>query len=252
MNCEIGRLALSWAMASSLGAAEPQLRITVFVYNYAAVAPEVLALTETEASRIYRQASIEIEWLDCPLAPKDADEFSACQIPPQPSRLTLRILSQAMADQFRQPGDTFGFAMFPEDGSFAMVANVFSHDAEQLAGRRGMRHGAVLGHLASHELGHLLLGAGSHSPHGVMHVPWRLKELETIAQGLMAFRPEEAEGMRVNIRERAIAIVDNRISEAPQVRAWVINAARVDETTLSGCHSPKLRSRPCHYAATRS
>jgi hypothetical protein len=35
-----------------------------------------------------------------------------------------------------------------------------------------------------------------------MHVPWRLKELDTISQSLMVFRPQEAESMRMNIRMR--------------------------------------------------
>lgn len=195
-------LALSAVLASSLGAAEPGLKVTVFVYNYAAVAPDVLALTEAEASRIYQQAGIEIQWLDCPLSPKDADQFPGCQIPPGPTRLALRILSRSMADRLRQAEDSFGFAMIPEDGSFATVANVFSYDADQLAVRRGMRHGVILGHLTAHELGHLLLGAGSHSSHGIMHVPWRLKELDVIAQGLMVFTPQQTESMRTNIRAR--------------------------------------------------
>jgi hypothetical protein len=189
-------------LASSLGAAETRSKITVFVYNYAAVSSEVLALTEAEASRIYQQAGIEIEWLDCPLATKDASQFPACQVPPGPTKLALRILSQPMTERLRQAEDSFGFAMIPDDGTFAVVANVFSYDAEQLANRRGMRHGVILGHLVAHELGHLLLGAGSHSSHGIMHVPWRLKELETIAQGLMVSRPEEAEEMQTNIRRR--------------------------------------------------
>ena len=205
MNWEIGSyLALS-VLASSLGAAETRSKITVFVYNYAAVSSEVLALTEAEASRIYQQAGIEIEWLDCPLATQDAGQFHACQVPPGPTKLALRILSQPMTERLRQAGDSFGFAMIPEDGTFATVANVFSYDAEQLASRRGMRPGIILGHLAAHELGHLLLGAGSHSPQGIMHVPWRLKELETVAQGLIVFRPQEAEGMRMNIRGRRVA-----------------------------------------------
>jgi hypothetical protein len=161
-----------------------------------------LALTEAEASRIYQQAGIEIQWLECPLAPEDAGQFPACQVPPGPTRLALRILSRSMADRLRQAEDSFGFAMIPEDGSFATVANVFSYDADQLANRRGMRHGVILGHLAAHELGHLLFGAGSHSSTGIMHVPWHLKELDTIAQGLMLFRPQEAERMQTNIRAR--------------------------------------------------
>jgi len=206
MNWEIGScLALTAVLTSLLGATEPGSKITVFVYNYAAITPEVLALTEAEGSRIYQQTGIEIQWLDCPLSPKDASRFPACQVPPGPTRLALRILSRSMADRLRQAGDSFGFAMIPEDGSFAIVANVFSYDAGQLAARHGMRHGIILGHLAAHEIGHLLLGAGSHSSTGIMHVPWRLDALEIIGQGLMLFRPQEGESMRTNVRARVQA-----------------------------------------------
>ena len=203
MNWEIKIcLALSAAVISSLGAAEPGSTITVFVYNYAAVSPQGLAETEAEAAGIYRGASIGIHWLDCPLLPRDADRFPACQVAPGPTKLALRILSQSMAERLRQAQDSFGFALYPEDGSFATVANVFAHDAEQLANRRGMRLGLILGHLAAHELGHLLLGNGSHSPAGIMHVPWHLPELEIMANGGMRFTLAEAERMRTNVRVR--------------------------------------------------
>jgi hypothetical protein len=90
-------------------------------------------------------------------------------------------------------------------GSFATVANVFSHDAEELARRRGFSHGVMLGHLMAHELGHLILGVRSHSVNGIMHVPWQKKELEIIAQGSMLFTSREAQTMRTNIRVRCAA-----------------------------------------------
>ncbi len=164
----------------------------------------MLAQTETEAARIYQVAGIEIQWLDCPLSPAEASRFPACQVLPGPTRLALRILSQFMAERLRQAQDSFGFALYPDDGSFATVANVFGHDAEQLANRRGTRLGVILGHLVAHELGHLLLGAGSHSSSGIMHVPWHLKELEIISRGLMMFTPQEADRMRINIHARMV------------------------------------------------
>jgi hypothetical protein len=230
MKWKIGRcLALSAVLASSLGAAEPGSKVTVFVYNYADVPPEVLVLTEAEASRIYQQAGIEIQWLDCPLAPKDAGQFPACQVPPAPTRLALRILSQSMAERLRQAEDSFGFAMIPEDGSFAMVANVFSYDAEQLANRRDMRHGVILGHLTAHELGHLLLGVDSHSSTGIMHVPWYPKELDILAQGLMVFRPQEGEKMRTNIRARVATETDEC---QPQLTIKVYNYSPASSPTI--------------------
>jgi len=187
------------------GAAEPSPKFTVFVYNYAALPAEVLKQTEAEAARIYRHEGIEVEWLDCPLSPGEASQFTACQIPSGPTRLAVRILSQSMAERLRQAQESFGFALYPDDGSFATVANVFAHDAEQLADRRGIRQGVILGHLVAHEVGHLLLGAGSHSAVGIMHATWHLKELEIIRQGAMTFTPKEAERMRTNIRVRMAA-----------------------------------------------
>jgi hypothetical protein len=192
-------------LAGTIGTTELSPKFTVFVYNYAAIPAEVLMQTEAEAARIYRHEGIEVEWLDCPLSPGEASQFTACQIPSGPTRLAVRILSQSMAKRLRQAQESFGFALYPDDGSFATVANVFAHDAEQLADRRGIRLGVILGHLVAHEVGHLLLGAGSHSAIGIMHVTWHLKELEIIGQGTMTFTPKEAERMRKNIRVRMAA-----------------------------------------------
>lgn len=175
------------------------------MYNYATISSGALAQTEAEAARIFQLGGIEIQWLDCPLSPAEASQFPACQVPPGPTRLALRILSQAMAERLRQAQDSFGFALYPDDGSFATIANVFAHDAEQLANRRGMPQGVILGHLVAHELGHLLLGTGSHSSSGIMHVPWHLKELEIVAQERMWFTSVEGEHMRTNVRVRVQA-----------------------------------------------
>jgi hypothetical protein len=191
--------------AGTPGAAEPSPKFTVFVYNYAALPAEVLKQTEAEAARIYRHEGIEVEWLDCPLSPGEASQFPACRIHSGPIRLAVRLLSQSMAERLRPAQGSFGFALYPDAGSFATVANVFAHDAKQLAKRRGMQQGVILGHLIVHEVGHLLLGAGSHSAVGIMHVPWHPKELEIIGQGTMTFTPAQAERMRTNIRVRMAA-----------------------------------------------
>ncbi len=88
-----------------------------------------------------------------------------------------------------------------------------------------MRHGVILGHLAAHELGHLLLGAGSHSSLGIMHVPWRLKELDVIAQGLMVFTPQQTESMRTNIRARTAGERATEEPPAPRTATANLSAA---------------------------
>jgi hypothetical protein len=78
--------------------------------------------------------------------------------------------------------------------------------------------GVILGELVNHELGHLLLGSGSHSSNGIMHVPWHLKELEMISQGLMVFMPQETERMRTNIRLRAVREKATEPAPAPRTQ----------------------------------
>jgi len=63
----------------------------------------------------------------------------------------------------------------------------------------------ILGHVMLHELGHLLLGVGSHGATGLMHVPWHRKELEQADQGALLFTPWEAETLRRNAAARLSA-----------------------------------------------
>jgi hypothetical protein len=56
--------------------------------------------------------------------------------------------------------------------------------------------GVLLGHIAAHEIGHLLLGEDSHSPHGIMESCWGPKELDQMNKGALLFSDEEAERMR--------------------------------------------------------
>lgn len=203
MQWRVGNWAFAaMALAPPVGAAGLDLKITILVYNYAGLPQGVMAQAESEAERIYRRADIGMEWLDCPLSREQADQYPACQVAPSPTKLAIRLVPRAMAERYRQAEDTFGFAQYPGDGTFGTVSNVFCHDSEALAKRHGMTHGILLGHLMAHEIGHLLLGAGSHAASGIMHVPWHKRELEMIAQRFLLFLPNEEEQLRASIRAR--------------------------------------------------
>ena len=200
-------LVVSWFLLGLVGTLpaqtpKPESKIQVFVYNYAGVSSETLARAEREAARIYSRTGIETEWLDCPLTPDQAAQFPACQLQPSPARLALRILSRPMAERIGLSQATFGSALLPEDGGFGMTAQVCAHCCEELAKGDQTLHAAVLGHVMAHELGHLLLGIGSHGATGLMHVPWHHKELENVAQGSLLFTSSEGEKMRRQVSAR--------------------------------------------------
>ncbi len=197
----------SWLMlglAATLQSQEPHsaAKIQIFVYNYAGLPAGTLAQAEQEAARIYHLTGIETEWLDCPLSPEQAEQYPACALPITPTRLAVGILSRAMAERIKLSPKTFGVAFIPEDGSFARVAKVCAHCAEELAAGLAVPPGVMLGHLMAHELGHLLLGQGSHGSSGLMHVPWQKRELQKVSQGTLMFLSWEGDKMRAQILQR--------------------------------------------------
>ena len=181
---------------------KPESKIQVFVYNYAGVAPATLARAERLAARIYGHAGIETEFLDCPLTPAEAAQFPACVVTNVPSALVLRVLSRSMSERAGLTQLTFGSALLPPDGGPGVVAQVCAYCSEQLAKGSESMYAMVLGHTMAHELGHLLLGVGSHGATGLMHVPWNHKELELAAQGSLLFTSREAQTMRRNAAAR--------------------------------------------------
>jgi len=192
-------------MAAASADARPNLSFTVLVYNYAAIPPEVLAQTEAEVARLYARGAIEIVWLDCPLSAGETGHFPACRVPQGPTWLALRILPQSMAEHLPRAIDSLGSAFCPDNGSFGTFATAFAHEVEQLASRRRIGQEIIFGQVVAHELAHLLLGAGSHSPSGIMHASWHIKEMQIIAQKQMMFTAPELEKMRSNLRLRMAA-----------------------------------------------
>ncbi len=186
-------LILTVALAASLCAAEPDAKITVLVYNYASIHAAELAQIERDAGTIYAGAGVAVEWLDCPLSP-------ACPIQLTPVNLVLRLMPAALAAHLPRVQHGLGFAMLPEDGSFAMTANVFTDEAANVA----LDSATLLGAVVAHELGHLLLGVGSHSHIGIMRAKWRHKELTMIVQHVLTFTATEAEKLRDNVHARSV------------------------------------------------
>jgi hypothetical protein len=196
-------LPLAVALAAAAENSTSRPGITVLVYNYAAVPENTLVRAKAEGARIYHQAGIETAWLDCPLSPAQASAYPACQIDLGPTTLAIRIVPAPKATGLHLDADSYGFAQLPEDGGFGFAASVFAHRAETLANGNRSFLAVLLGHLIAHEIGHLLLGVGSHAPSGLMRVPWKAKELEFVRQGSLLFTSRQAESIRAQAQARA-------------------------------------------------
>lgn len=172
--------------------AQDRPEITILVFNSARVLPADLARSEQQGAMIFREADINTVWVDC--AAGSAEQ--ACHQPPGPNQFVLHIVPRGQTST-----DTvFGMA-FLGDEDMGKYTNVFYDRIEQLHRDSGASPAGLLGTVAAHEIGHLLLGSNSHSSTGIMAARWEKEELQRLSMGCLRFTPEQASRMRSRIEE---------------------------------------------------
>jgi hypothetical protein len=195
LSFSLGALHLVWAFPKLASAAEPTA--TVLVYNHAHVVRSILVAAEREAGRILDGAGVRIVWLDCPVAPAADRAEGPCLRALESTDIMLRVLPRPA--RHRLKADVFGFAISP------ILASVYYDYALRVAVEdEYLEFDAriILGCVIAHELGHLLLGANSHSSAGIMRSPWGQKQLQQALRGTLLFTAEQAKGMQAQVRAR--------------------------------------------------
>lgn len=175
--------------------ADPNLTITVWVYNYAQTPSTMLADAEREAHRILGEAGLHSVWLDCPLVPPDIPQ-NPCPEPIEAAGIRLRIFSEPVRNSLHD--NAYGFAIAPA------LASVYSETALRFARNDEGEFEApvILSCAIAHEIGHLLLGSNSHSISGVMCAHWERKHIQQALMGAMRFSSGEARLMQAEMRRR--------------------------------------------------
>jgi hypothetical protein len=163
-------------------------QVIVFVYNQAQVSTPLLRDAETESSRVFRQASVEVSWVNCPAS---VGEEPGCA-EPTTGPLFLRIVPRAL----RLTDSAFGAAFLDPDG-VGRYADVFFESLARLPLKNShVSRAQLLGDVMAHELGHLLLGTGGHSTVGIMQPKWSSQEVSAISMGKLLFTPDQGRLMR--------------------------------------------------------
>ena len=96
----------------SFTGANPNLKITVRVYNFAQVAKKGLGRAEREAAGILKQAGIVPVWIHCPTSPEEVPIAPACQFPLGPTDIVIRILPRELPKDGGNPME-LGIAVYP-------------------------------------------------------------------------------------------------------------------------------------------
>ena len=197
----IGSLGVSRAQAGGGSPRRPTVRISV--YNDAGLKRGTLLRAEENAVEVFRQAGIETEWKNCGGAEIVAEVSKACGEAAYPASLILRIE--------RRPhgliSEPLGVAYLSENGEGA-YCDVFLEPMEELQRLQAVSLDALLGHVAAHEIGHLLLGSTSHSPSGIMCAHWNYEQLRNVSEGAMAFVPAQSRIMQDRLRVRQSERID--------------------------------------------
>jgi len=166
-------------------------QITLRIRNYARIESGVLLKAETTANKILQEAGAETVWVVC----FDGSTWSskvACTNLPGPMDLTVNVLPFSKSQALPPRGNTFGYAT--EDGAqgFGCDAWIFYGPIEAFAEERELSLAQLLGHVFAHEVGHMLLGANSHSGIGLMSAHWSSRELLAADQGGLFFADSES------------------------------------------------------------
>jgi hypothetical protein len=194
-------------------------RITILVYNYADIPVDTLVRAEDTAARIFRHAGIETVWRDC-----RADDFLPKHVPcPGPSALSpgLRIQSRFQLVPNTVRRDTMGF-------STGYLATISLEYAEDLARSSMGAVPEILGHIAAHEVGHVLLPGTRHTVSGIMRARWSLNDWDLLRQGSLFFTPPQAHFLRNEL------LVEAPKAPCPEIASHCADTGRGESALLVG------------------
>jgi hypothetical protein len=173
----------------------PELVVTVAVHNKAGISASTLAQAERMAGTIFRQAGVEVLWANCDLPAEEAEIASSCHVTEFPRHLQLSIArrSKDLTESI------LGVSFLAEDGS-GCYSDVFLEPAEELHEKlHGINLGTLLGHVAAHEIGHLLLGTNAHSDDGIMRPHWNERDLANASKGELHFTRTQGQTMKARV-----------------------------------------------------
>jgi hypothetical protein len=180
-----------WGGGTPNGLTAEKAQVTVSVYNDAAVPQKVLSRAEQAASRIFQSAGIEVTWLNCRVPAASEEASRVCRELAFPKHLHLRIVRRSAGLK----GEAMGVS-FQGEGGIGCLADLFYEPMEKLASSDGTNLASLLGHVAAHEIGHLLLGTNSHAVAGIMQARWTANELTSAESARMVFLECESQKMK--------------------------------------------------------
>jgi hypothetical protein len=172
------------------------VRLTVRLMDYVNLPAGTRSEIAVTAKRLLGQAGVAVEFVECYSGGVETGA-PACTGSLGPAELYLRIFQPKLAVK----GEQLGYAAMTPDGR--AYVTVFMNPEQRKARTSSLDDGVLLGHAVAHEIGHLLLGANSHTSSGIMRGAWRPVDEEWMAKGALVFDGSQARKMRATLLARS-------------------------------------------------
>jgi hypothetical protein len=171
------------------------LAVTIRIYDVYGLPPEQHQEAIAVATATLEEAGVQAAILDCsPRRPA-----AACVEPLAPGELILRVL--------RHPPEglhVLGDALVHDPGE-STLATVYASAVTERARRLGLPIGLLVGRVAAHEIGHLLLGSRTHTRDGLMRGSWDIQRRQPAD---WRFTRDDAATIRLRLTQREEAIAE--------------------------------------------
>lgn len=204
------------------------VKLTLLVYDYVPIDPELLARAEKVTDAIFEESGVEIVWMDCAPLRGESLPRETCPSDMGASDLVLRFFPRRMARKVAAPNEPLGFAQQCPETEPACELTVFYFRVDELAAE-GYRAEALLGHVIAHEVAHVLIGPG-HSQNGIMQREWSREELRRMSLGFqMGFTTVQSTQLQDAVLRRMKLAMPETSARANSVAGQSAAKAKVGE-----------------------
>jgi hypothetical protein len=194
----ISLLGVGQSLAASSAELNPQ--ITLRVLNSVRIPPYRLARAEQVTTRILHKAGVQVVWLDCTVA--TGQWQPVCDRPMGPTDFLFNFVEEIRSLSPNATENMLAFVPVPEGGELRRRAYISTRRASDTASQLQASLEMILGLAAAHEMGHMLMSSGQHSPVGLMRAQWDAKDLERAARGDLVFTADQIKQIHVGVLAR--------------------------------------------------
>ena len=140
--------------------------LTIRLYNSSGVTREDMESARRAAEAILADTGLQVAFRHCGRSPVTST-VDTCTESLQRFEIVVRIINAPAFSATLHP-DAYGMAYVVPETNRGWLATVFSDRINTAAARLRVKPGILLGLVAVHEIGHLLLGVAYHGEDGVM------------------------------------------------------------------------------------